>query len=295
MATTWAWAFLFLLAPAIAWAADPSLEDKIAPLVKAHRGKATVALQRLGTAEAFYFNADTPMPTASLIKVAVMVAAYREVDAGRARLNDLVSLQEGDKVPGSGILTKHFSPGVTLPLRDAIRLMIAYSDNTATNMVLDHIGIRTVNDTMTSMGFPNTLINAKVFKGSTTSVSPQRTKDFGLGSTTARESINLLEKIDANRAASPSSCKEMIAHLKACESKDLFPRNLPAGTVLAHKTGAVNQVRTSVGILYLKSGPILLCVMTSENQDQRWTKENEGEILCARIAKLAFDHFQKEK
>src|SRR5207253_858600 len=139
--------------------------------------------KHLGTGESYYLNADEPMPTASLIKVAVMIEAYQQADEGRLKLTDPVTLREADKVPGSGILTYHFSDGATLPLRDAVRLMIAFSDNTATNLVLDKVGIREVNKRMEAWGCPNTKINAKVFRGSTTSVDPARTDKYGLGST----------------------------------------------------------------------------------------------------------------
>src|SRR5262245_3195149 len=122
--------------------AEPALEARLKPLCDAHKGKVAVRVKPLGGGESWSLNADEPMPTASLIKVAVMVEAYEQVKEGKVRLGDMVSLQKEDMVPGSGILTQHFSPGATFPLRDAIRLMIVYSDNTATNLVLDQIGIR---------------------------------------------------------------------------------------------------------------------------------------------------------
>ena len=80
------------------------------------------------------------MPTASLIKFPVMIAAYDAVDKGSSSLDDMIELKKEDKVPGSGVLTSHFSPGTKISLRDAIHLMIVYSDNTATNLVLDQAG-----------------------------------------------------------------------------------------------------------------------------------------------------------
>src|SRR5205823_1275457 len=106
-----------------------------------------------------------------------------------------------------------FSDGATFPLLDAVRLMIVYSDNTATNLVLDRIGIGATAKRMEDWGLPNTKIHAKVFKGSTTSVFPERTKQFGLGSTTAREMIQLLERLDAGSLVSPAASKAMLEHL----------------------------------------------------------------------------------
>ena len=86
-------------------------------------------------------------------------------------------------MPGSGILTSHFTAGARFTLRDAVRLMIAFSDNTATNLVLDAVGIGSTAATMETMGYPNTKIHSKVFRRDT-SVFPERSKQFGLGSTT---------------------------------------------------------------------------------------------------------------
>src|SRR5205814_5460019 len=141
------------------------------------------------------------------------------------------------------------TPGITFPLRDAVHLMIAVSDNTATNLVLDKIGIGATALRMESWGFPNTKIHAKSFRGSTTSVFPERTKRFGLGSTTAREMVEILERLHAGKLVSREACKEMLEHLKKCDDKDKFPRFLPAGTVVAHKSGSVSDARTDAGIL----------------------------------------------
>ncbi len=216
--------------------AQGTLEERLAPLVKAHKGKVAIAVKQLRTGESYYLNADEPMPTASLIKLAVMVEVYQQVAEGKVHLSDPVTLHDADKVPGSGILTYHFSDGATFPLRDAVRLMIVFSDNTATNLVLDRIGIGATARRMEAWGFPNTKINAKSFRGSTTSVFPERTKKFGLGSTTAGEMVRLLEKLEAGKLVSPEACKEMLAHLKKCDDKDKFTRFLPAEIVVAHKT-----------------------------------------------------------
>src|SRR5438094_5054121 len=105
--------------------AEPaSLEARIAPLAKAHNGTVAVAVKNLATGEAFYLNADEPMPTASLIKLPVMVEAYWQAAEGKVKLDTTLTLAKGDKVGGSGILTQHFSDGATFPLRDAVRMMI---------------------------------------------------------------------------------------------------------------------------------------------------------------------------
>jgi beta-lactamase class A len=231
------------------------------------------------------------MPTASLIKLPVMVEAYWQAAEGKVKLDAALTLKKDDKVQGSGILTSHFSDGATFPLRDGVRLMIVFSDNTATNMVLDRIGIASTNERMAKLGLQNTRINAKVFKGSTTSIDPEATKKYGLGSTTAREMVRLLERLDAGTAVSADACKEMLGHLRACDDKEKMTRFLPAGTVVAHKTGSVNASKTDAGIIYTKSGPVALCILTDENEDRRWVADNAAQLLIGKIAWEVFDHF----
>lgn len=270
------------------------LQTKLETLAKAHKGKVAIAVKHLDTGESFFLNADEPLPTASLIKLPVMIEVYQQVAEGTLKLSDPVTLRKEDKVQGSGILTDHFSDGATFPLRDAVRLMIVFSDNTATNLVLDKIGIKATADRMEAWGFPNTKIHAKVFRGSTTSVFPERTKQFGLGSTTAREMIGLLEKLHHGKLVSPEACKEMLEHLKKCEDKEKFPRFLPAKTVIAHKTGSVSDARTDAGIIWTPNGPVALCVLTAANEDKTFRADNAGNLLCAKVAKEVYEHFARK-
>jgi D-alanyl-D-alanine carboxypeptidase (penicillin-binding protein 5/6)/beta-lactamase class A len=282
---------LGLLAALAAPAPAAELADTLAPLLKAHRGRVAVAVKHLKTGESFYHQADDPMPTASLIKFPVMVEAYYQAADKKIDFGTVLTLKKEHRVPGSGVLTSHFSDGATFPLRDAVRLMIAVSDNTATNLVLEQTGIRPVNERMAKLGLAETQINAQVFRGSTTSVNPERTKKYGLGSTTAREMVKLLEMLQENRLVSADACREMTAYLRACDNETMFKRFLPAGVVLAHKTGAVSNARTQAGIMTLPSGPVALCVLTNENVDQRWAVDNAAQVLLANVAKAVHDHF----
>src|SRR5947199_6255758 len=92
------------------------LAAQLAPLAQAHKGKVGIAVKHLGTGESYYLHADEVMPTASLIKLAVLIEAYEQADEGKIKLTDPVTLHDRDKVPGSGILTYHFSDGATFPL-----------------------------------------------------------------------------------------------------------------------------------------------------------------------------------
>ncbi len=280
-------------------AADPSaetsLESRLAPLAEAHKGKVALAVKNLETGESYYRNADEVMPTASLIKVAVLIELYQQAQEGKLKLTDRVTLHKADKVPGSGVLTDHFSDGAEFSLRDAARLMIAFSDNTATNLVLERTGIKPVNKRMEAWGFPETRINAKVFRGSTTSVDPARTKRYGLGSTTAREMAGVLEQLRTSDRLRPVYKLAVLNHLAKNEDKYKFKSLLPESVVVIHKDGSLDDTRTDAGLIYTPAGIVALCVLTNNNKDHRWVPDNAGNVLCARVAKEVYDHFAAQK
>ena len=154
-----------------------SLEDVLKPAIEAHHGEVGIAVKHLKTGETYEYKADRPMPTASLIKLPVMITTYEAVDKGKLSLSEMIELKKEDQVQGSGILTSHFSPGAKISLRDAIRLMIVYSDNTATNLVLDKLGLPATNECMERLGCPDTKINSKVFRRDT-SIAKDRSEKY---------------------------------------------------------------------------------------------------------------------
>jgi serine-type D-Ala-D-Ala carboxypeptidase (penicillin-binding protein 5/6) len=267
-------------------------KSRIKEMATAHQGKVAVAIKHPASGESFFLNEAVPMPTASLIKLSVMIEAYRQAEAGKLDLKKIVALKEEDKVPGSGILTTHFTAGMQLSVRDSIRLMMAYSDNTATNLVLDAVGLPATAKAMEELGYPNTKIHSKVYRRDL-SIFPERSVEFGLGSTTAGDMVSLLERLLKGDLAKEDSTKSMIAHLRSNADKDTFSKLLPKGTKYGYKGGSVDKVRTAAGFIDLEGGPLFVAVLTSENQDQSWTEENSAQNLIARITKEAFDRFQR--
>ncbi len=282
---------LFPMRPVSAQESPKNLPtDQLKKLADAHKGKVAISLKHLKTGESWALNSQTPMPTASLIKFPVMIEAYRQAAEKKVSLDQMITLKKEDKVPGAGILTYDFTPGATLALRDAIRLMIKFSDNTATNLVVDVIGLPSTAKTMIAMGYPNTQLHSKVYKRET-SIALERSKQFGLGSTTADEMIRLFEELNRGKLVSPEASKEMYAHLLTCDDNEKFPKFLPHGTKIAFKTGSVDASRTASGIFETASGPVALCVLTTDNEDKSWIPENAGNLLCAHAAKIVFDHY----
>lgn len=267
-----------------------SLSERIEPLIAKHQGTVCVAIKHLATGETFFHRPQDVVPTASLIKFPVMIEYYRQVDAGKLSGDRMVTLAQEDKVPGSGILTDHFANSSVLPLETINHLMIAFSDNTATNLVLDQIGIANVAKTMQQLGLPETQIHSKVFRRDT-SIAQDRSQKYGLGSTTAADMLSLLEQLHARKLVSPEASERMLTHLLSCDDKTKLLRFLPKEIKGYHKTGAVNESRTDAGLFDTPSGWIAMVCLTSENQDKSWGDSNAAEILCGRIAQETYEHF----
>jgi len=290
---------LWLWLPSIgfSYAASPvtadQLQQLLQPLAVPHAGEVTASVQVLNAdnevVARWDLNGNQVMPTASLIKFPVMVEAYRQAHAGLVSLDELLTLQVEDKVPGSGILTEHFSSGLQLSLRDAIRLMIRYSDNTATNLVANRLGIGATAKTMTEWGFPETQLHSLVFRRDT-SIALPRSELYGLGSTTANDMTELLVRLKREELVSPEASREMFAHLLTCDDKAKLPRDLPQECRIAHKTGSVNRVRTAAGIIESPKVKFAICVLTDKNEDTSWSDDNAAHRLIGAMAKVVYDH-----
>ncbi|RCS41178.1 serine hydrolase [Bremerella cremea] len=275
---------------------SPELSALLLPLIEKHRGDVGVVIQHFPSGESFAYQADKPMSTASLIKLPLLMATYAKVHDGGVSLDTMITLTEADKVPGSGILTKHFSPGLTLSLRDAIQLMVAYSDNTATNLVIDTVGLDTTNTLMKKLGCDETRLNSKVFRRDTSN-DMERSKAFGLGSTSANDMQRMLRALHDRSFVDQATSEQILKHLYDCEDRMKAARYLPANVKVAHKGGSVNAARTDAGIIDLPDGKgaILFCVLTMNNQDESWTDDNEGDVLSAKIGKAVYDYFVKKE
>lgn len=266
------------------------LEESLAELFANHRGKISAAFKHLENGQTLEFEADRPMPTASLIKLPLMIASYQAANEGKVDLDEMITLKEEDKVPGSGVLTNNFSAGLKLSLYDAVRLMIAYSDNTATNLVADAVGLTATRDLMHKLDCPETQLHSKVYRRDT-SIDPERSQQFGLGSTTAAEMISLLERLYADELVDADSCKAMREHLYACDDTSKIPRYLPAEAKVAHKTGAVSATRCDAGVIESPAGPIAFCFLSTENEDNSWSNENEAELVGAEFGRMIYGYF----
>jgi beta-lactamase class A len=261
-------------------------------LAAAHRGVVGYAVHNLDTGERLGLRADEKFPTASLIKVAVLVALYDLAERGQISLDDRLSVAKIDKVPGSGTL-QFMHDGLELTVRDAAWLMSITSDNTATNLILDKIGIRRVWEKMDSLELPQTRIHAKVFLARYTSVAPDSSAKYGLGVTTPNEMTRLFALLADGRAVSARADSAMLDILGHNQDYQLMQRYV-SGVRAPRKTGATDQVRTECALFYLQTR-VAACVLTRENQDRRWVIDNEAQVTLAQMGRAIAAAWPKRK
>ena len=270
-----------------------SLQSQLEPLAHQHRGKVALFAKNLTTGDVVAIDADAPVQTASVIKLPIFVEAFAQVQAGKHKLDDKLPLHKDDQVGGSGVLQFFFTPN-EITFQDALTLMMIVSDNTATNLVIDQVGIKNVNDRITRMGLKDTYLYKKVFKPAEGTLPPDQ-KKFGLGKTTAREMAKVLESIVTCDLGDKKLCDQMIDIMRAQQYRNMVPHYLESVDTSEHKSpiadklGALNKVRNDVAVVFTKAGPIIISAFTYDNQDERWIAENEGELLIAKMAKLIID------
>jgi beta-lactamase class A len=295
---------------------DAALDARLGELAKAHHGKVALYATQLNTGKTASLDADAVVQTASVIKLTILFEAMEQVRDGKAHWDDKITLQPGDAVSGSGLLLFLDTPQ-TLTLKDILTLMIVMSDNTATNLAMDKIGLDAVNARTAWMGLKNTHLYKKIGKPATEPMPADQPK-FGLGKTTPREMAEVMERIGlcaldgpgklragSEKALSPSNlppkdeaiCEVAMKMLRNQFYRDTIPRYLEkldateTGSGTASKTGSLNAVRADVAIVAGKTGPMVLSIFTYDNADTAWTADNEGELTIAKMAKAIVEEW----
>jgi beta-lactamase class A len=251
----------------------------------AFAGTGGVAAKNLGTGEEIRVNADSVTGTASTIKVPILIELYRQVEAGDVSLTDRMSV--GAMTPGSGIL-RDLTSGIELSVRDVAVLMIVVSDNTATNMLIDLLGLERINQTMTEFGFPGTqLVNRLDF--------PKIGPDVrNLAVTTPGELAGIMEALAGNAILAQSSCEGILEIMRMQHYRDLTPRYLPFspyaeelnmadnGLRIANKTGGWTSMRADMALIEWPGTRYAIGIVTEGDTDTRFWAENYADQMIGR-------------
>lgn len=269
---------------------------KIADLCNSFDGRAGAAVMNLQTGEETLFNADEIFPTASAIKLAVLVVFMEQCENGSASLDEPLMLRRADLVGGSGIL-QNLTPGVTMSARDWAFLMMNVSDNVATNVLIDHVGLEEIQTWLADSEFSDVQLHRKI--------------DFGalaldqknLGTATPRGLNRMMTAVFRRRLISPSACDEMLRMMNKVGA-DRVGRYLPFSTYgndepeeeklhLAGKTGSLSGTRCQTAAVWRgkdeDSRGFVITVMSEGNSEpELWSVDAPGVILIGRLARLMY-------
>jgi beta-lactamase class A len=172
---------------------DKQLDLQIQSIAAAHQGMVAIYAHNLKTGETASLDPDQPVKTASVIKMGILLDAVEQIRAGKASLEEKLVLTKVNQVEGSGVLGQLTAP-LTLTLRDTLHLMVVLSDNTATNLAIDGLGIDHINATLRAAGLKQTVLYKKVYVPAAGPM-PEDQPKFGLGKTTAREMASIMERL----------------------------------------------------------------------------------------------------
>lgn len=264
-----------------------ALRRTLDSIADAHHGVVGYSVIDLETGARISRRGDETFPTASLIKVPILVTVYDLVAKGQLSLDDPLTVLKIDQVPGSGVI-QFLHNGTVLTVQDAAWLMSTISDNTATNLLLDRIIIRRVWAKMDSLGLSHTRVHSKSFLRNS-SVAMDSSVKYGLGVTTPNEMARLFELMARGKAVNPSADSTMLYILEH-NTTDFMLQRYAGGARAAHKDGETDAVRTECTLWYLRNR-VVACVMSKENKDQRWILDNEPQLTLANMGLAIINAF----
>jgi beta-lactamase class A len=302
---------------------EPSLERLRAAVTVATEtstGEMGVAIEHLESGRKLDVGGDVAYPMASTFKLPLLVTLFHQVDEGKVRLDDRVSLERGDLHLGSGRLDVFVEPGISLSIANLAALMMRVSDNSAADLLLLRVGVESVRERLRGLGIEGISVDRSAERLILDSLGmpPERTEGMtreeildylnayepAPGELEAAASAfegdprdtatplamnDLLRAIYSGRAASASSTRRITEILLACETgRNRIPGRLPEGARAAHKTGTLGGAVSDVGVLYLPEGAghVLLSVLTRGVEDRE-----KAESAIADIARYSYSYF----
>jgi beta-lactamase class A len=273
--------FVLLVSTCYAQTAAPSsgkqkvlwqkLEAEIQQIDQHLDGVMGIAIEDLTTGDHYFLHEDEVFAQASSIKITVLANLYLQAQQGKLKLTDLYTVQASDLVPDSDIMNG-LTPGVTrITLRDLATMMVAVSDNAATNVLIDHVGMRNVNAMLDSLGLTHTRLRRKM-------MDLEAAKQGRENISTAKEMMSLLDAVYRGKVLNKESTDDFFRILST--NKDSFiPRDLPPDLKVANKPGELEAIRNDSGIVFVEGRPYVICVMTGYLRNER-----EGEEAISKVS-----------
>lgn len=273
---------LFLISPTLAQPENWKLvhektEARLREIAAGVRGAMGIAALDLTSGERFAVNENLVFPQGSAIKIPILLEVYKQANAGKFQLTDLRWLNKADQVGGSGVLFELGDHTSQLSIRDLAVLMIVLSDNTATNMLIELVGMANVNQTLGALGLKQTRLQRKMLH---TAASGRGEENLA----TPAEAARLMEILYRGEFLNRQVCDEILAILKKPKSGGINAA-LPAAIPVAFKPGGIAGVATEWAIVYLKERPYVAVVM------ENYAIGEEAANAMQEISRTLYDYF----
>jgi beta-lactamase class A len=269
---------------------DAKLERMLRSEIKGFQGDIGIFVQHFKKNKAVDIQADSIFPTASIVKVPILVGVFDKINLGQLKLN-APYIYDAKRVYGGSGLMQFYKDSAQTDLSTMVSLMLTYSDN-VTSLWCQELagGGSSINRIMDELGLANTKVNSR------TDGREEIWKKYGWGQTTPREIAQLVTLIRQGKVFTPRLSDKMYRYLKNQFYNERSLSQFPAHIAPASKTGSVNEARGEVVFVHAPSGDFVFAVLTKNNTDQRWTRDNEAENLTRRIANILWNYFEpKEK
>lgn len=284
------YALLLLICSAasvIAQKTDKKLEAKLSEVIAGYNGDIGIYVKNLRTGKAVSINADTIFPTASIVKVPILLGIMDKINKGELQYDSAFTYKDSLHYAGSDILGS-FKSNEKIVLKKIIMLMLTTSDNTASLWLQSIAGTGArINEILDSLGMKSTRVNSR-----TPGRENNRTQ-YGWGQTTPKEMGTIFEKIYRKEIFSPATCERIMRSL----GRNYWDENeaisvLPPTIEVFSKNGCVNASRSEAMIVNAPNNPYVFCIFTKNNKDQQWTHENEAWVMARKISMLLWNYFE---
>jgi len=263
------------------------LRSKLEESIKGFHGDVGIYVKNLRTGKIIAINADTIFPTASIIKVPILVGVMAKLEKGELNYDDELIYNDSLLYEGVDILGS-FKSGEKIILKKVIMLMLTTSDNTASLWLQSLAGTGTrINELLDSIGFINTRVNSR------TSGRENSRTTYGWGQTTPHEMGLLLEMIYRKKLFSPAACDRMMRCLgRNFWDEDEAISQIPPYIEVFSKNGCVDAVRSEVLLVNAPNNPYIFCIFSKNNKDTSWRHDNEAWSLARKISRQLWKHFE---
>lgn len=260
-------------------------------IVAAHHGVMGLSLKNLDSGEEFDVNGDEVFPTASTIKLTVMCTVFDELTKPNGKFKDYYETRTYDAATSTGGagFVQNYRDGTKIELKELLHFMITVSDNIATNMVVEWVGIDTINNWLISHGFKTTRMLATI--GGRISWNNELRRKWGIGITTPNEMRRLLSMIRKGEAGTTSGTDEMMRLMGHQYFDGDIAAGVPPYTWVGSKSGSVNDSRSDNAIVSSPGGTYVLSVYTKDNEDHGWKYDNEGDRNIRAVSRAVWRHY----